>query len=96
MRGLLSRTGAFIRRDFYIQTSYKFQLIFDLTAGFFVVLLLAGMRDETLAALLSMVAVYGLVGAYFGAQLVYMLRPRTGAAFKEAAQYRVLHPGRRK
>jgi ABC-2 type transport system permease protein len=39
MRGFLSRTEAFIRRDFYIQTSYKFQLIFDLTAGFFVVLL---------------------------------------------------------
>lgn len=39
MSSLLNRIWAFIRRDFYITTSYKFNLLFQLTSGFFVLAL---------------------------------------------------------
>jgi ABC-2 type transport system permease protein len=39
MSGLPGAALAFVRRDFYIQTSYKFQLLFELTGGFFVIAL---------------------------------------------------------
>ena len=37
MNSFLNMVWAFIRRDFLIATSYKFQFIFQLTAGFFIV-----------------------------------------------------------
>jgi len=37
MSQFMNIVWAFIRRDFYVATSYKFQFIFQLTAGFFIV-----------------------------------------------------------
>jgi ABC-2 type transport system permease protein len=39
MNSFLSRVPAFVRRDFYLATSYKFQFVFQLTAGFFMLAL---------------------------------------------------------
>jgi ABC-2 type transport system permease protein len=37
MSQFMNIVWAFVRRDFYVATSYKFQFIFQLTAGFFIV-----------------------------------------------------------
>lgn len=39
MQTLLNRTWAFIRRDFQIETSYRFHLLLQVTSGFFIVVL---------------------------------------------------------
>ena len=49
-----------------------------------------------LEALIPMIAIYGGTLLFFLVQLVYMLRKKTGAAFRKAASYRALHGGGRR